>query len=39
MMSSGNVIENRDFASLMNLRGKFHNMWHAQFKSVMTGTV
>lgn len=39
VMSSGKVIENGDFASLMNLRGKFHDMWHAQFKSVMTGAV
>lgn len=39
VMSSGKVIENGDFASLMNLRGKFHDMWHAQFKSVMAGAV
>ncbi|EBI6201062.1 ABC transporter ATP-binding protein [Salmonella enterica] len=39
VMSSGKVIENGDFASLMNLRGKFHDMWHAQFKSVMTGVI
>lgn len=39
VMSSGKVIENGDFDSLMNLRGKFHDMWHAQFKSVMTGAV
>ncbi|EJC4646423.1 ABC transporter ATP-binding protein [Salmonella enterica] len=39
VMSSGKVIENGDFDSLMNLRGKFHDMWYAQFKSVMTGAV
>ncbi|ECF8076471.1 ABC transporter ATP-binding protein [Salmonella enterica] len=39
VMSSGKVIENGDFISLMNLRGKFHDMWHAQFKSVMAGAV
>ncbi|MEX8626428.1 ATP-binding cassette domain-containing protein [Salmonella enterica] len=39
VMSSGKVIENGDFDSLMNLRGKFHDMWYTQFKSVMTGAV
>lgn len=39
VMSSGKVIENGNFASLMNLRGKFYDMWHAQFKSVITGAV
>ncbi|MCF6687964.1 ABC transporter ATP-binding protein [Raoultella terrigena] len=35
VMSAGKVIENGDFAALMSQRGKFYDMWHAQFKSVM----
>ncbi|MGK3123797.1 ABC transporter ATP-binding protein [Candidatus Pantoea formicae] len=39
VMSEGKVIENGDFNSLMNKRGKFYDMWHAQFQSVMSEAV
>lgn len=39
VMSAGKVIENGDFATLMGRRGKFYDMWHAQFKSVMAQAV
>ncbi len=39
VMSAGEVIENGDFTALISRRGKFYDMWHAQFKSVMTQAV
>lgn len=39
VMSAGKVIENGDFATLMGRRGKFYDMWRAQFKSVMAQAV
>lgn len=36
VMDGGTIIENGDFTTLINQRGKFYNMWHAQFKSVVT---
>lgn len=39
VMSAGKVIENGDFSALMRIQGKFYDMWHAQFKSVMTQPV
>lgn len=35
VMDGGTIIENGDFTSLINQRGKFYHMWHAQFKSVV----
>ena len=35
VMADGKVIENGSFALLMGKQGKFYNMWHAQFKSVI----
>ncbi|MBS0883563.1 ABC transporter ATP-binding protein [Pantoea sp. JGM49] len=35
VMAEGKVIENGSFALLMGKQGKFYNMWHAQFKSVI----
>lgn len=35
VMADGAVIENGDFTTLINQRGKFYDMWHAQFKSVI----
>lgn len=36
VMSHGVVIENGDFDTLIRRKGKFYDMWHAQFKSVMS---
>lgn len=38
VMSAGKVIENGDFSALMSIKGKFYDMWHAQFRSVITPT-
>lgn len=35
VMADGKVIENGSFESLIVQRGKFFDMWHAQFKSVI----
>lgn len=35
VMSSGKVIENGNYNDLMKHKGKFYDMWQAQFKSVM----
>ncbi|WP_409076527.1 ABC transporter ATP-binding protein (plasmid) [Pantoea sp. C3] len=35
VMADGKVIENGSFDSLLVRRGKFFDMWHAQFKSVI----
>lgn len=35
VMADGKVIENGSFESLIVRRGKFFDMWHAQFKSVI----
>jgi len=35
VMDGGAVIEHGNFDALINKRGKFYDMWHAQFKSVL----
>lgn len=39
VMAEGKVIENGNFESLIARRGKFYDMWHAQFKSVIAESV
>ncbi len=39
VMADGRVIENGDFDALIKSQGKFYDMWHAQFKSVITKAV
>lgn len=35
VMDEGNIIEDGDYYSLLQKKGKFFDMWHAQFKSVI----
>lgn len=39
VMEDGTIIENGDFATLISQHGKFYDMWHAQFKSVIAQTM
>lgn len=38
VMAGGSIVEDGDFDSLIEMKGKFYAMWHAQFSSVISET-